>query len=110
MFDDPKKELDRLQEQLLAAETRVPEEDFDDGFNESDADDILDNDLYAVLYDDQDIPARSAGFDTKYEMKPDRYVAVAKKKKKWLGDLLFAIVLIVLAAATLIGRWQGWLP
>ena len=110
MFDNPKKELERLQEQLLAAEARDPEEIFDDDFDASAAEDILDDDLYAVLYEDRDVSSRSAGFDMKYEMEPDRYVAAAKKKKKWLGDLLFAIVLIVLAAATLIGRWQGWLP
>ena len=112
MFDNPKKELERLQEQLLAAERHDPVDDLGNEFmDESEPDDILDDELFAVLYDDQKLSRRSVGFDIQepYVMDSDRYVAVPKKKKKWLGNLLFAILLIVLAAATLIGRWQGWL-
>jgi len=113
MFDNPKKELERIQAQLLAAEAHDSAEDFEDElFNESNPDDILDDELYAALYGDQDFSHRCAAFgvpDENYVMDSDRYVAVAKKKKKWFGDLLFAILLVVLAAAILIGRWQGWL-
>ena len=111
MFDNPKKELERLQEQLLAAEAHDPEEDFDDlsddMFQESDPDEVLDNELYAVLYDDRDFSRRSAGFDAEYEMDADRYVHAPKKKG--IGGLLFVAFLELVAAAALIAWWLGWI-
>ena len=109
MFDNPKKELERLQEQLLAAEAHDPEEDFDDlsddMFQESDPDEVLDNELYAVLYDDRDFSRRSAGFDPYADtMDTGRYVPAPKKKRK--GKLLFLLA----AAALALMAWKlGWL-
>ena len=65
MFDNPKKELERLQEQLLAAETDdLQEEDFDSSY------DVL-----------SEIRSRAAGFDAEdYVMDDDRYVPAPRKK------------------------------
>ena len=109
MFDNPKKELERLQEQLLAAEAGAEEEYdtlSDDYCSDSDADDILDDSLYAALYDDQTFSRRSAGFDIPddtYEMDTDRYVPAPRKKRRG-GLLLFACLVLALIA------WRmGWL-
>ena len=113
MFDNPKKELERLQEQLLAAEAGAEEEYdtlSDDYCSDSDADNILDDSLYAALYDDQTISRRSAGFDIPddpYEMESDRYVPAPKKKG--IGGLLFIAFLEILLAGALIAWWLGWL-
>ena len=111
MFDNPKKELERLQEQLLAVEAHDPVEDFDDfsddTFCASDPDDTLDDDLYAVLYDDRDFARRSAGFEEAYVMDTDRYVPAPKKRG--IGKFLFFFFLVLLAAAALIAWRQGWL-
>ena len=85
MFDNPKKELERLQEQLLAVEDKQPDDTFDSP--------------------DQDFLSRSAGFDA--EMDADRYVPARKKKRK--GGLLFAAFLVLLAAGLFFFWWKGWL-
>ena len=111
MFDNPKKELERLQEQLLAAEAHDPADDFEDEiFDQSHEDDLLDDDLYAVLYDDQEISRRCTKLaveSEEYEMESDRYVPAPKKKG--IGGLLFLAFLELVLAALLIAWWQGWL-
>jgi len=93
MFDNPKKELERLQEQLLAVEAKKEEEfeDFSDDIYEEPEDEFYDEELEALLsgkaprprrYDgDQDVAGRAAGFDADdYVMDTDRYVPAPKKK------------------------------
>ena len=92
MFDNPKKELEWLQAQLLAAEsdeTEIPEEpdaDLDDDFTE---DEPYDAELDALLNggsrsfdaEDWNVSGRAAGFDADdYEMDTDRYVPAPKRK------------------------------
>ena len=90
MFDNPKKELERLQEQLLAVEDKQPDDTFDSP--------------------DQDFLSRSAGFDAEinaYEMDTDRYVPARKKKRK--VGLLFAAFLVLLGAGLFFFWGKGWL-
>ena len=108
MFDDPKKALERLQEELLAAESHDPAEDFEDEiFDSSQQDELLDDELYAVLYDDRKLSRRSAGFEEDYEMNSDRYVPAPKKKG--IGGMIFLAFLELLLAIVLFAWWQGWL-
>ena len=131
MFDNPKKELERLEEQLLAAEAEEPEEDFeslyDDIYEEFGTEEPyeMDDELMQMLgctdvpirnYSnnygeaDRDFARRSAGFDAPeedYYMDSDRYVAAPKKKKGIRGLMIFACIeaiLIIALAAWWLGR------
>ena len=108
MFDNPKKELERLEQQLLAAEA---DDEAEDAFCNEEYDEALDLLLDEPSYEDDDrgFSRRAAGFDiddTPYEMDSDRYVPAPKKKG--IGGLLFIAILELLAAAGLIGWWLGW--
>lgn len=105
MFDNPKKELERLEQQLLAAE-EVDEEDFedlqDDILDEFNEEEPCDDELYTLLSGSAPVRAEepdwdfvhcSAGFDAdveEYEMDEDRYVPVPRKKNGCL--IVFALV------------------
>ena len=92
MFDNPKKELERLQEQLLAAET--------DELQEDDVDSP-----YDVL---SEMRSRAAGFDAEdYVMDDDRYVPAPKKKG--IKGLFFLFFLVLIAAGLYIFWSMGWL-
>lgn len=108
LFDDPKKELERLQQQLLAAEMAPPEEDIEDFSDE----------IYEEFGDDfsfdeeNDIPlySRAAGFDAEIEdeayiMDEDRYVA-PPKKKGFRGLVIFALLQAIVIIA-LVTWWLG---
>ena len=107
MFDNPKKELERLQAQLLAAEScdddenEVPEElDEDiDLYEDFEENEPFDEELDALLngssrrFDtaDRNVSRRAAGFDADdYIMDTDRYVPAPKKKGT--GLIIFALV------------------
>ena len=108
MFDNPKKALERLQEELLAAESHDPVEDFEDEiFDSPQQDDFLDDELYAVLYDDRKPSRRSVGFEEDYAMNSDRYVPAPKKKG--IGGMIFLGFLELVLAVVLFAWWQGWL-
>ena len=120
MFDDPKKALERLQEQLLAAESREEPEDIDDLLEEieetSDQDDTFyDEELDTLLNGGKlrhriapelDVSRRATGYDADdYEMDSSRYVAPPKKKTS--GCLTaFALVLAIVVCATAL--WALW--
>ena len=107
MFDNPKKELERLEQQLLAAESYEEadddeiyddlEDDMDDDFTE---DEPFDEELDILLnggsgrrFDDRNrrVSDRAAGFDADdYIMDTDRYVPAPKKKNT--GLIIFALV------------------
>ena len=106
MFDNPKKELERLEQQLLAVESSEEETALDE-FDEDTA-------IHAFFAETDDIDAicedlifseRSAGFDTQEDshvMDTNRYVAVPKKKRRG-GWLLIACLAVALIA------WRmGW--
>ena len=107
MFDNPKKELEWLQAQLLAAEScdddenEVPEElDEDiDLYEDFEEDEPFDEELDALLngssrrFDTagRNVSRRAAGFDADdYIMDTDRYVPAPKKKGT--GLIIFALV------------------
>ena len=107
MFDNPKKELEWLQAQLLAAEScdadenEVPEElDEDiDLYEDFEEDEPFDEELDALLngssrrFDtaDRNVSRRAAGVDADdYIMDTDRYVPAPKKKGT--GLIIFALV------------------
>ena len=113
MFDNPKKELEWLQQQLLAAESHddeedeVPEELEEDIYDDFAEDDPFDEELEALLngtparrYDTtgQDVSRRAAGFDANdYVMDTDRYVPAPKKRSGCLTAfaLIQALAIIV---------------
>ena len=104
MFDNPKKELERLEQQLLAAESYDEEEDYEDpddlydDTEDFDENESFDPELDALLnggshvFDttERDISRRAAGFDADYEMDTDRYVPAPRKKNT--GLIIFALV------------------
>ena len=86
MFDNPKKELEWLEQQLLAAE-------LDDEEDEEEMDGEEFDRLYDDIYDEfgreepyemddelRSMLSRSAGYEEEYEMDADRYVPAPKKK------------------------------
>ena len=106
MFDDPKKALAQLEQQLLAAEISEEEEEpeflSDEEYDEPEADESP----LAAAYEKQAFSRRSAGFDPYADtMDTGRYVPASKKKKKG-GLLLFLLA----AAALALMAWKlGWL-
>ena len=119
MFDDPKKELERLQEQLLAAEARN-EEDFEEiseEYYEDEEDELYDEELDAIVTgraprlrrhadSGRDVSGRATGFDADdYEMDTDRYVP--SPKKKGIGCLAAFGIFQAIAVIALIG-WLLW--
>ena len=95
MFDNPKKELERLQEQLLAAESHdeeFPEEPDDDIYDEFAEDEPFDEELDAILSGRaprlrrsenaaRDVSNRATGFDADdYVMDTDRYIPAPQKR------------------------------
>ena len=108
MFDNPKKELERLEQQLLAVDTSDEKAVFDE-FDEDTAvhSFFAETDDIDAICDDLIFSERSAGFDApvkSHVMDTDRYVAVPKKKRK--GGWLLIVCLIVAVIA-----WRmGWLP
>ena len=110
MFDNPKKELERLEQQLLAAEDFDAEDSDprDEIYDVFDEDEVYGGD---APYEEDELAfsRRSAGFvirESPYEMDTDRYVPAPKKKG--IGGLLFIAFLELLLAAGLIGWWLGW--
>ena len=118
MFDNPKKELERLEQQLLAAEARKtidPDEEFDrlyeDIYEEFGREEPyeLDDELIGMLNHTptpaRDTVSRSAGFDAEdYVMDTDRYVAPPKKK-----SLKGLVIFVLLEAICVIALAVWWL-
>ena len=104
MFDNPKKELEWLQAQLLAAENDYEEDEVldeleEDIYEDFEEDEPFDEELDALLngssrrFDtaDRNVSRRAAGFDADdYIMDTDRYVPAPKKKGT--GLIIFALV------------------
>ena len=118
MFDDPKKALERLQEQLLAAEEPTEEDPTDlleEIYEEPDEDELFDDELDSLLNGgtlrrrvepDKDVSGRATGYDASdYEMDARRFVA--PPKKKGLGCLTaFALVQAIIVCALAV--WALW--
>ena len=108
LFDDPKKELERLQQQLLAAEMAPPEEDIDD-FSDEIYEEFGDEFSFEEE-NDLSLYGRAAGFDAEteeeeYYMDEDRYAA-PPKKKGFRGLVIFALLQAILIIA-LVTWWLG---
>ena len=130
MFDNPKKELERLEQQLLAAEIDEEDEDFeslyDEIYDEFGAEESyeVDEELKRMLnytdvpirnysnnygQSDRDVAGRAAGFDADeedYYMDTERYVA-SPKKKKGIRGLLVLACLEAIAIIALAVWWLG---
>ena len=124
MFDDPKKELQWLQEQLLAQEEEsAPEE----AFPESDFDEELD-DIIRLISDEKKPPQVSRetavrNFANNYGREPEEEeeesvalycddtndVPQPKKKEKGIGGLVFLAVLETLGILAIAGWWVKFL-
>ena len=112
MFDNPKKELERLEQQLLAAEMDEPmeetEEVFDDLYDEIN-DEFSEEAFYGEDEDSyDDLYGRAAGFDADeeaYYMDEDRYAA-PPKQKGFRGLVIFALAQAILIIA-LVTWWLG---
>lgn len=127
MFDDPKKELERLEQQLLAAEREeTDDEDFDSLYEDiyeefSEEESFDEDDELLLLLNHTDVPirnhannygtdlyGRAAGFDADeeyYDMDEDRYVAAPKKKG--IRGLLIIACLEAVAIIALAAWWLG---
>ena len=105
MFDNPKKELAWLEQQLLASEHHDEEDEFpeeleEDIYEDVSEDEPFDEELDILLnggsgrrFDDRSrrVSDRAAGFDADdYIMDTDRYVPAPKKKNT--GLIIFALV------------------
>ena len=124
MFKDTKKELERLEQQLLAVSSPDPDDqEFDDSpedfYDEFDDDGIVDDELSAMLGtprksgSNREFSRRSAGFeefDDAYEMDRSRYVP-APRKKSPVGMVLVAILELAVAIGLILWWAQhlGWL-
>ena len=122
MFDDPKKELQWLQEQLLAQEEEsAPEE----AFPESDFDEELD-DIIRLISDEKKPPQVSRetayrNFANNYGQEPEEEESAAlycddtndvpqpKKKEKGIGGLVFLAVLETLGILAIAAWWVKFL-
>ena len=118
MFDDPKKALERLQEQLLAAEepkNEDPEDLLEEIEEEFDENELFDDELETLLTGgtlrrgtdpDRDVSGRAAGYDANdYEMDTSRYVA--PPKKRGVGCLTaFALIQAIIVCALAV--WALW--
>ena len=114
LFDDPKKELERLSQQLRAAEIAPPEEDGEEITDalygeEYDEDDAL-LEMFGCAGDAPSLYDRAAGFDAEtegeeYYMDEDRYAA-PPKKKGFRGLVVFALLQAIVIIALAIW-WLG---
>ena len=106
MFDDPKKALEQLEQQLLAAETPDEEEESEYLSDEEYAEQEEVENAFAALYEKQAFSRRSAGFDAQADaMDTARYVPAPKKRKK--GKLL---LFLLASAALALTAWKlRWL-
>ena len=124
MFDDPKKDLKWLQEQLLAEELRE-EEDREDTREQSDEDWFGDQELWLDeeleearelleeprrpfdydAQDEDDAPAVYADPPKKGKAKKEK----KPKKEKGIGGLVFLACLEVIGIAAVLVWWALWL-
>ena len=116
MFDDPKKKLQWLEQQLLAAELGEEDEPIED--EEEEPDDREFDRLYDDIYNEfgreepcemddelRSMMDRSAGYEEEYEMDEDRYVPA--RKKRGFGRLVFFALTLPLAIIALVLWYLG---
>ena len=121
MFDDPRKELERLQKELLAAEEEEPGEKLEEFDDLEDLD--LDGTLESVDWDgahreplsrsytrekeDEDVKLWNPGAEIEETLRQEEEPP-KKEKKSYIG-LKFAIALELLAIAGLFWWWYLWI-
>ncbi len=121
MFDDPRKELERLQKELLAAEEEEPGEKLEEFDDLEDLD--LDGTLESVDWDgahreplsrsytrekeDEDVKLWNPGEEIEETLRQEEEPP-KKEKKSYIG-LKFAIALELLAIAGLFWWWYLWI-
>lgn len=124
MFDDPKKELQWMEEELLAAEYDEEEAAFDDELEYED-DDWL-QEAKALLGDEEEIPIRNHanGYGTRprnyavdfgrtvyddEEQDEDKAVFVDPPERKSIGGLVLLALLELLGILAIVWWWVKWL-
>lgn len=121
MFDDPKKALQRLQDELLAAEEPEEEWDEEDSEGEDDPDAALDEmrDLLTredweetrrePLYRSYAPEAEEEAEEEDPQEKPlPRKSKPAARKEKGIGGLVVALILETLALLAVFAWWLLW--
>jgi len=123
MFDDPKKTLRRMEQELLAAEREeTPEPDFGAEF-ELDEDALL-REAKALIGEEEEIPIRNHanGYGTRNyavdfdrtvyddeEMDEDKALYAEETKTKGIGGLVVLALLEVLGIVAIVLWWVRWL-
>lgn len=123
MFDDPKKELRRMEQELLAAEyEEEPEPDFGDEFELEEGDWL--QEAKALIGDEEEIPIRNHanGYGTRNyavdfdrtvyddeEMDEDKALFAEETKSKGIGGLVVLALLEVLGIVAIVLWWVQWL-
>ena len=122
MFDDPGRELRRLEQELLAAEA----EELDNFEEYDEADDLLAEAKMLLGDYDDDPPIRNHanGYGRRMpnpavdfsrtvyddeDFDEDAAVLVEKTKTKGIGDLVFLAILEVIGILAIVGWWLQWL-
>lgn len=128
MFDDPKKELRRLEQELLAAEYEEEPESQEEAYASGFAfeeDDWL-QEAKALIGEEEDIPIRNHanGYGTRprnyavdfdrtvyddEEMDEDKAVFADEPKSKGIGGLVLLALLEVLGIVAIVLWWVRWL-
>ena len=128
LFDDPKKELRRLQEQLLAEEEEYQEEEvleelLEEYSEEADLEELFEGDYeespeaYAPRYrnfaNDYGRAMTEALWEEEQDAErvvySDDYEAPKKKKKKGIGEVILLILLDIVLIGILLWGWQQWM-
>ena len=128
LFDDPKKELRRLEEQLLAEEEDNREEDELEELLEEYSEDADLEELFEESYQEESdaYGPQYRNFANDYgramtealweeEQDSDRvvysddYEAPKKKKKKGIGEVIFLVLLDFVLIGILWWGWQQWM-
>lgn len=116
MFDDPKKELQRIQRELLAAEhqaapqPKAPEEISDDWLQE--AKDLIDSEPVSFLERGNPYGSQNRAYFGDENENSDRAVYLdppPKKKKKGTFWWLLIALLEIGAIAAIVMKWLEWL-
>ena len=131
MFDDPRKELRRLEEELLAAEyeEEEPIEEYDEfeDFGAYDEDEVILAEARALIGDEeppiyrnhangygarQPNPAvdfnRTVYADEEFD-EADAVLVEKRKKEKGIGGLVFLAILELIGILGILGWWVLWL-
>lgn len=108
MFDNPRKELERLQQELLAAEEETPEDETDELLPEDEMPDWDEEEREPLSSRYTDVTEDTVLWDPQ-EPEVEQAEAPKKPEKKHFVGLKFAIALELLGIAALFWWWYLWI-